>query len=152
MPAHRLLAQVRAWVTAARVIPGVWGVLRSNSTAGTILTPFRCQSMKPKISDFARGGAGSASISCAMIHCSSGECHGVYHPALFYDPLRLGFKGTAMVDPALGVVEYAMQRKDKDLRGALAAANYQCGACPCRRGTCPHYAHRVTQRPCGASR
>jgi hypothetical protein len=28
----------------------------------------------------------------------------------------------AMVDPALGVLEYAMKRKDKDLRGALAAA------------------------------
>jgi hypothetical protein len=27
-----------------------------------------------------------------------------------------------MVDPALGVLEYAMRRKDKDLRGALAAA------------------------------
>jgi hypothetical protein len=27
-----------------------------------------------------------------------------------------------MVDPALGVLEYAMKRKDKDLRGALAAA------------------------------
>ena len=28
----------------------------------------------------------------------------------------------AMVDPALGVLEYAMKRKVKDLRGALAAA------------------------------
>jgi hypothetical protein len=28
----------------------------------------------------------------------------------------------AMVDPALGVLEYAMKRKDKDIRGALAAA------------------------------
>ena len=28
----------------------------------------------------------------------------------------------AMVDPALGVLEYAMRRKDKDLRGALQAA------------------------------
>ena len=28
----------------------------------------------------------------------------------------------AMVDPALGVLEYAIKRKDKDLRGALAAA------------------------------
>ena len=28
----------------------------------------------------------------------------------------------AMVDPALGVLEYAMKRKDKDLRGALQAA------------------------------
>jgi len=27
-----------------------------------------------------------------------------------------------MVDPALGVLEYAMKRKDKDLRGALQAA------------------------------
>jgi hypothetical protein len=26
-----------------------------------------------------------------------------------------------MVDPALGVLEYAMRRKDKDLRGALQA-------------------------------
>ena len=28
----------------------------------------------------------------------------------------------AMVDPALGVLEYAMKRKHKDLRGALQAA------------------------------
>jgi hypothetical protein len=28
----------------------------------------------------------------------------------------------AMVNPALNVLEYAMKRKDKDLRGALAAA------------------------------
>jgi hypothetical protein len=28
----------------------------------------------------------------------------------------------AMVDPALGVLEYAMKRKHKDLRGALTAA------------------------------
>ena len=28
----------------------------------------------------------------------------------------------ARVDPALGVLEYAMKRKDKDLRGALQAA------------------------------
>ena len=28
----------------------------------------------------------------------------------------------AMVDPALGVLEYAMKRKDKDLRSALAPA------------------------------
>ena len=28
----------------------------------------------------------------------------------------------AMVDPALAVLEYAMRRKDKDLRGALQAA------------------------------
>jgi hypothetical protein len=28
----------------------------------------------------------------------------------------------AMVDSALGVLEYAMKRKDKDLRGALQAA------------------------------
>jgi hypothetical protein len=28
----------------------------------------------------------------------------------------------AMVDPALGVLEYAVKRKNKDLRGALAAA------------------------------
>ena len=28
----------------------------------------------------------------------------------------------AMVDPALGVLEYAMKRKDKDIRGALQTA------------------------------
>ena len=28
----------------------------------------------------------------------------------------------ALVDPALGVLQYAMRRKDKDLRGALQAA------------------------------
>jgi hypothetical protein len=40
VPAHNLLAPVRACViAAARVMPGVWGVLGSSSLAGTILTP-----------------------------------------------------------------------------------------------------------------
>ena len=33
----------------------------------------------------------------------------------------------AMVDPALGVLEYAMERKEKDLRGALQAAKEVLG-------------------------
>jgi hypothetical protein len=46
VPAHSLLAPVRARVIAAApVMPGVWGVFGTRSSAGMILTPLCCQSI-----------------------------------------------------------------------------------------------------------
>ena len=59
VPAQSLFAPVRAWVmAAARVIPGVWGVLGSRSPDGTILTPLSCQSMIYTIAAFSLGVSG----------------------------------------------------------------------------------------------
>jgi hypothetical protein len=59
VPAQSLLAPVRACVmAAARVMPGVWGVLGSRSPAATIFTPSCCQSIIYTIAGSCRGVIG----------------------------------------------------------------------------------------------